>query len=52
MEAQAQAVDFAVEEQTGGSLLDQVVDQSRVARSDNERARARDLIGELVSQVL
>ncbi len=52
MEAQAQAVDFAVEEQAGGSLLDQVVDQSRVARSDNERARARDLIGELVSQVL
>jgi type VI secretion system protein ImpC len=41
-----------VEQQTSGSLLDDVVDQSRVARSDTERARAKDLIGELVSQVL
>jgi type VI secretion system protein ImpC len=41
-----------VEQQTSGSLLDEVVDQSRVARSDTERARAKDLIGELVSQVL
>jgi type VI secretion system protein ImpC len=40
------------EQQTPGSLLDEVVDQSRVARSDTERARAKDLIGELVSQVL
>jgi len=34
------------------SLLDRVVNESRVARSDNERARAKDLIGELVAQVL
>lgn len=34
------------------SLLDKVVNESKVARSDNERARAKDLIGELVSQVL
>jgi type VI secretion system protein ImpC len=40
------------EQPAAGSLLDQVVNESRVARSDSERARARDLIGELVSQVL
>jgi len=34
------------------SLLDQVVNQSRVARSDSERVRAKDLIAELVNQVL
>jgi type VI secretion system protein ImpC len=49
---QAQALSTAEFEQGGASLLDQVVDESRVARSDTERARARDLIGELVSQVL
>lgn len=34
------------------SLLDQIVAQSRVARSDNERARAKDIISELVREVL
>lgn len=34
------------------SLLDQIVTQSRVARSENEHARARDLIGELVREVM
>lgn len=34
------------------SLLDQIVTQSKVARSDNERARAKDLIGELVREVM
>jgi type VI secretion system protein ImpC len=54
MEAQAQVKTSAAmaEQQTSGSLLDQVVDQSKVARSDTERERAKDLIGELVSQVL
>ncbi|MCG2584201.1 type VI secretion system contractile sheath large subunit [Massilia sp. TS11] len=33
-------------------LLDQIVDQSRVAASASEHARARDLIGELVRQVM
>jgi type VI secretion system protein ImpC len=33
-------------------LLDQIVAQSRVAKSQDEHARARDIIGELVSQVL
>ncbi|KKB65345.1 EvpB family type VI secretion protein [Robbsia andropogonis] len=34
------------------SLLDQIVAQSKVAKSDTEHARAKDLIGELVNQVL
>jgi type VI secretion system protein ImpC len=50
--AQAQALSTLEFEDGGTSLLDRVVDESRVARSDTERARARDLIGELVSQVL
>lgn len=35
-----------------GSLLDSIIDQSRAARSDSERARAKDLIGELVNEVM
>ena len=33
-------------------LLDEIVSQSKVAKSDAERVRARDIIGELVGQVL
>ncbi|RJF95840.1 type VI secretion system contractile sheath large subunit [Noviherbaspirillum saxi] len=44
------SAEYAVSE--GASLLEQVVSQSRVARSDSERSRAKDLIGELVNQVL
>ena len=33
-------------------LLDRIVDQSKVAKSQAEHARARDIIGELVQQVL
>ncbi|MGF6350756.1 type VI secretion system contractile sheath large subunit [Variovorax sp. W2I14] len=33
-------------------LLDQIVEKSKVAKSDAEHTRAKDLIGELVSQVL
>jgi len=33
-------------------LLDRIIEESRVARSDVERARARDIIGEFASQVL
>lgn len=36
----------------GVCLLDRIIDESRVARSDTERLRARDIIGELVAQVL
>jgi len=34
------------------SLLDQIVEQSRVASSSSEHVRARDLISELVTQVM
>ena len=34
------------------SLLDQIIDQSRVAKSSSEHERARDIISELVSQVM
>lgn len=37
---------------TTTSLLDEIVDQSRVARSDAEHTRAKDIIGELVREVL
>lgn len=57
METQALADSQAVLHTTDApatepSLLDQVVSKSRVARSDSERVRARDLIAELVNQVL
>lgn len=52
MAAQAQALDITGMELAGPSLLDQVVNESKVARSEAERTRAKDLIGELVSQVL
>lgn len=35
-----------------GGLLDQIVTQSRVARSDTEHIRAKDIISELVREVL
>lgn len=44
-QTQAQAV-------AESSLLDQIVVQSKVARSDNEHSRARDIIGELVREVM
>lgn len=34
------------------SLLDDIVSKSKVAKSDNERVRAKDIIGELVNEVL
>ena len=33
-------------------LLDRIVAESRVAQSDQEKDRAKDIIGELVNQVL
>lgn len=38
--------------QTGGSLLDEIVEQGHLARSEDQRAYAMDLIGEFVNQVL
>lgn len=40
------------EEQAGESLLDQIVDQSKVAKSTSEHARAKDIITELVNEVM
>ena len=34
------------------SLLDEIVEKSKVAKSQSEHARAKDLIGELANQVL
>jgi type VI secretion system protein ImpC len=39
-------------ETTETSLLDQIVDQSRVAKSSTEHARAKDIIAELARQVM
>jgi type VI secretion system protein ImpC len=36
----------------GASLLDEIVEQSKVAKSSAEHSRAKDIIGELVSEVL
>jgi type VI secretion system protein ImpC len=49
--AALQAADTQTEA-SESSLLDQIVEQSKVAKSDTEHARAKDLIGELVNQVL
>lgn len=42
----------AVEATQENSLLDQIVQESRVAKSDSEHARAKDLISELVKEVM
>ncbi|AXA90925.1 type VI secretion system contractile sheath large subunit [Massilia sp. YMA4] len=53
MSAQAtQAGAAAVTTTTEAGLLDQIVEQSKVAKSSAEHARAKDLISELVSQVM
>ena len=48
--AEAQSQPQATAE--AASLLDQIVSQSKVARSDSEHSRARDIIAELVKEVL
>jgi type VI secretion system protein ImpC len=51
--SQAKAkLSIAEEVQKEGSPLDTIVAESRIARSDTERSRAKDLIGEFVQQVL
>ena len=42
----------AIDRAPADNLLDQIVEQSKVARSPVEHARARDIIAELVDQVL
>ena len=48
---ETQAAGAAAAEAADGGLLDQILTQSKIARSDTERTRARDLIAELVAQV-
>ena len=43
---------IAEEVQKEGSLLDTIVSETRIARNESEQARAKDLIGEFVQQVL
>jgi type VI secretion system protein ImpC len=47
-----QSAQAAVVETGESNLLDQIIEDSRVARSDQERERARDIISELAYQVL
>jgi type VI secretion system protein ImpC len=47
-----QAVSGGVTTAGEASILDQIIEESRVAQSDQEKSRARDIISELVSQVL
>jgi type VI secretion system protein ImpC len=35
-----------------GSLLDQIVEKGKMARDDSQKARAKDLVGEFVTQIL
>jgi type VI secretion system protein ImpC len=35
-----------------GSLLDQIVDKGKMARDESQKARAKDLVGEFVHQIL
>ncbi|TAK96059.1 MAG: type VI secretion system contractile sheath large subunit, partial [Aquabacterium sp.] len=50
MSAQLQAQTGALAESV--SLLDDIVAKSKVAKTDTEHARAKDIIGELVKEVL
>lgn len=51
MSLQAAAMGSAAGVQESG-LLDKIIEESRVAQSDQEKNRARDIISELVNQVL
>ncbi|WEF34644.1 type VI secretion system contractile sheath large subunit [Pseudoduganella chitinolytica] len=52
MSVQATQAGAAAVTTTEAGLLDQIVEQSKVAKSSAEHARAKDLISELVSQVM
>lgn len=52
MSAQAKALASAAPAAQAVDLLDTIVAESRVAKSDSEHTRARDLISELVKEVL
>ncbi|HEV2681079.1 MAG TPA: type VI secretion system contractile sheath large subunit, partial [Rhodanobacter sp.] len=48
---QQEAAKGAAATEQEGSLLDSILNQSRIAKTDSERDRTRDLIAELVNQV-
>jgi len=50
METQSEAQAAVLE--ASPSLLDSIIDESRIGTNESEKARARDLIGELADQVL
>lgn len=52
MQTSAAAAPAASAAAASAGLLDQIVAQSRVAKSETEHVRAKDLISELVSQVM
>ncbi|UXY14568.1 type VI secretion system contractile sheath large subunit [Chitiniphilus purpureus] len=52
MSAEQLTQSAAASEPAAASLLDDIIDQSRVATSEAEKSHTRDLIGELVDQVL
>lgn len=52
MSAQATTANEAVATVADAGLLDQIVEQSKVARSDAEHRRAKDIISELAREVL
>ena len=51
-EAQTGAAAAAYTADTGGSLLDQIVDEGRVGRDAEAKSRGRDLVKQFVAQVL
>lgn len=51
-EQQRAAATATVEEANEIGLLDQIISQSRVAKSDGEKTRTKDLLSEFVSQVM
>src|SRR3546814_10918050 len=51
-ESKTKSAPQAVAAAAEGGLLDQIISKSRIARTDSERDRTRDLIGELVGQVM
>ncbi|MGO4260765.1 type VI secretion system contractile sheath large subunit [Lysobacter sp. TAB13] len=48
---ESQAAPAAAVEAAEGGLLEQILIQTKIAKTDTERARARDLMAELVAQV-
>ncbi|NZA28596.1 type VI secretion system contractile sheath large subunit [Luteimonas sp. SJ-92] len=48
---ETQAAPAAAADAAEGGLLEQILSQTKIAKTDSERTRARDLIAELVNQV-